>query len=349
MKPEHVVGAFLLGLTGLGLLFILSGPVSTDSLPRTGASVPYTEIVRPSGFVNTEGITMAELIGKKVILVDFLTYSCINCQRTFPYLNAWYEKYKNEGLEIVGIHTPEFAFEKDIKNVENAMREFGIVHPIVLDNDYATWNAYGNRYWPRKYLIDIHGNVVYDHIGEGAYEETEMKIQELLKERARVIGDVVAPSVGLASSGVVSEKVVAQSPETYFGSLRNEYLANGNRVNGVQKFSIPDSLLENALYFGGVWNVQGEYAEAVREARVAYRFRAKEVYVVAEAAVSTDVRVYLDGVLVIDSAGADVSDGSLLRVKESRLYKIIRLEGAEEHTLELEADPGVRFFAFTFG
>jgi cytochrome c biogenesis protein CcdA/thiol-disulfide isomerase/thioredoxin len=147
----------------------------------------YNEIVDPSGFVNTDPITIGELIGDKVVLIDFWTYSCINCQRTLPYLTSWYEKYRDTGLEIVGIHTPEFAFEKNTDNVIEAANKFGITYPIVLDNDYATWGAYKNQYWPHKYLIDIDGFIVYDHIGEGAYEETEAKIQELLEERSEVL------------------------------------------------------------------------------------------------------------------------------------------------------------------
>jgi thiol-disulfide isomerase/thioredoxin len=135
-----------------------------------------------SGYINThDGFRLSEIVGKKVVLVDFWTYSCINCQRTQPYLNAWYKKYKDAGLEIVGVHTPEFAFEKDRANVVAAVEKFGITYPVVQDNDYQTWGTYGNRYWPRKYLIDIDGYIVYDHIGEGGYEETEEKIQELLR------------------------------------------------------------------------------------------------------------------------------------------------------------------------
>jgi len=142
---------------------------------------PAQEISTPDGFVNTDSISIGELIGKKVILVDFWTYSCINCQRTTPYLNAWYEKYHDQGLEIIGLHTPEFEFEKDYNNVKAAVEKFGIKFPVVLDNDYSTWAAYRNQYWPRKYLIDIDGYIVYDHIGEGAYDETEAKIQEALR------------------------------------------------------------------------------------------------------------------------------------------------------------------------
>lgn len=209
------------------------------------AGTPYTEIANPAGFVNTPSITMKELIGKKVILVDFMTYSCINCQRTFPYMVAWYGKYKDMGLEIIGIHTPEFAFEKNIDNVRSAMKRFGITYPVVLDNDYGTWHAYKNNYWPRKYLIDIHGNVVYDHAGEGNYEITEMKIRELLDERAKVLGQASSKSGSdLAVHNLTETQTFAQSPETYFGALRNEYLANGiQHRTGVASICNPEGYI----------------------------------------------------------------------------------------------------------
>lgn len=147
------------------------------------------EITTPNGFINTDGITVSEFIGKKVILIDFWTYSCINCQRTIPYLNSWYEKYEKEGLIILGVHTPEFEFEKDYNNVVKAVEKFEIKYPVILDNDYSTWTSYKNRYWPRKYLIDIDGFIVYDHIGEGAYNETEEKIVELLSEKDKLLNN----------------------------------------------------------------------------------------------------------------------------------------------------------------
>lgn len=157
--------------------------------PKT-CEQPAQKIVNSSGYVNTGGepITIKEFIGKEVILVDFMTYSCINCQRTFPYVTAWWEKYKDEGLQVIGIHTPEFDFEKKKTNVVRAMEKFGIEYPVVLDNAYGTWRSYENHYWPHKFLIDIHGCIVYDHIGEGAYRQTEQVIQRLLEERARVLG-----------------------------------------------------------------------------------------------------------------------------------------------------------------
>ena len=158
---------------------------------KAGMYVLSPEIVNPSGFVNTNGkpITFGEFKGKKVVLVDFWTYSCINCQRTLPYLKTWYDKYHNQGLEIISIHTPEFAFEKVEENVDNAVQNFGLAYPVVLDNEYSTWNAFGNRFWPRIYLIDIDGYIVYDHAGEGLYDSTEQEIQKALAERALLIAD----------------------------------------------------------------------------------------------------------------------------------------------------------------
>jgi len=181
-----------------------SADVQTMSIQEKEKIYPAAkEIVAPAGFINVDNVKIQDLIGKKVILVDFWTYSCINCQRTLPYLTSWYEKYKDQGLEIIGVHTPEFEFEKKIENVQWAIDKYGIKYPVALDNDYGTWNAYANRYWPRKYLIDIDGYVVYDHIGEGAYDATEKKIQELLRERmvrlnlsGEVAGGMVSPEGG---------------------------------------------------------------------------------------------------------------------------------------------------------
>lgn len=351
MKPEYL-GLALLVLVGGSItgLFLFS-PAPMSATKNDAAGFPYREIVNPAGYVNTDSITFGELIGKKVILFDFMTYSCINCQRTFPYLNAWYEKYKDQGLEIIGIHTPEFAFERDINNVRKAALEFGLKFPLVLDNEYATWNAYGNRYWPRKYLIDIHGNVVYDHIGEGAYEKTERKIQELLAERARVLGESLSVSGSLAASDIENVTVAAQSPETYFGALRNERLGNGvPGVLGERTFALPGNPVRDMLYLGGVWNITEENAETVSEASLLFRFLAKEVYIVGDSDEPVLVEVLLDGMPVGSLGGADVGADGTVTVHESRLYKLIKLDSPEEHILELRVTgSGVRFYAFTFG
>jgi len=316
---------------------------------------PYIEIANPAGFVNTDGktIRIADYIGKKVILLDFMTYSCINCQRTFPYLMAWYEKYQKDGLIIIGIHTPEFAFEKLQKNVEEAMQRFGLDFPIVLDNNYGTWNAYGNRYWPRKYLIDIFGNIVYDHIGEGGYEESEMKIRELLDERAKVLGENMASTASkdLVATAIPKTSIFAQSPETYFGSMRNEYLGNGTPgKRGEQDFTAPLAPKANTLYFSGTWNIDAESAQSVKNSKVIYRYNAGNVYIVASSVEKAELEIYQDGKLISTSAGTDVGEDGILTVEESRLYELVHNEKPGEHTLEIRVKKsGVYLYAFTFG
>ena len=300
------------------------------------------EITTPDGFINTPStssgqatpITIGELVGKKIVLIDFWTYSCINCQRTTPYLNAWYEKYKDKGLVIIGIHTPEFEFEKDYNNVKTAVEKFSIKFPVVLDNDYSTWTAYKNRYWPRKYLIDIDGFIVYDHIGEGAYEETEKKIQEALSERQPLLGE----------SGVISQPLTkeifvqngARSPETYFGSARNNQ----------QK---------NLLFPNDSWDITPEFAQNnFANASIVYTYTARDVFFVAEADMETVIEVLRDGKPLGSEAGTDImktSDGkSILKIKEARLYKIIQGDKSETHKLELRIQkPGLKAFTFTFG
>lgn len=165
-------------LPSLGMEKDINVPTPDSTLTDTVKKYPrYIDFVNPDGFLNSKPFKLADYIGKKIILIEFITYSCINCQRTFPYLQTWHETYKDDGLLVVGIHTPEFAYEQVKENVAAALLKEGITFPVVQDNDYQTWNAYGNRFWPHRYLIDIHGNVVFDHIGEGAYAETEKLIQ----------------------------------------------------------------------------------------------------------------------------------------------------------------------------
>jgi len=315
------------------------------------------ELVAPSGFLNTDGpITIKELIGKKVILVDFWTYSCINCQRTFPYLKAWYEKYKDQGLEIIGVHSPEFEFEKDRDNVAKAIERFGLTYPVVQDNDFATWRAYKNRYWPRKYLIDIDGFIVYDHIGEGGYSTTEMKIQELLTERMEKLGgDVTVLSTGLVDPlGVTVRTGLGKiSPEIYFGGLRNEYLANGAIGKlGLQNLKKPDRVEDEKLYLIGDWDIQKEFSEnKSAKAKIIYRYQAKAVFMVLSADKPIQVKVLRDGKPLGDAAGLDVDDHGFITVQEERLYKIVTDKtNVGFSTLELiMEEPGLKAFTFTFG
>jgi len=311
------------------------------------------QLTDPTGFVNTDAFSLSDFVGKKVVLLDFWTYSCINCIRTIPYLESWYEKYKNDGLVIVGVHTPEFDFEKNYANVAAAVKKFGITYPVVLDSDYGTWTAYGNLYWPHEYLIDLAGYVVHDHVGEGDYPATEAEIQGLLSERANVLG---AGSSAPATSTVAipSENLAGiESPETYFGAMRNEYLGNGTQsVQGAQTLAVPAKLSPNTLYLGGTWDFESEYAtNRSAGAKVVYRYRSAKVYLVADAPGGATVTVLRDGKPIDPSvAGSDVHDGTV-EIKESRLYGIVDdPAGSGEHTLELDIEtPGLDAYTFTFG
>ena len=315
---------------------------------------PYAkEIAEPSGFVNGDNLTIGGLIGKKVILVDFWTYSCINCVRTIPYLNMWYDEYHDQGLEIIGVHSPEFEFEHDISNVREAVRKYGIRYPVVLDNNHATWSAYGNLYWPEDYLIDIDGFIVNRHIGEGGYNETEMEIQALLRERAEALGIRIniTNTTGVPGNAVAVDYSEVGSPETYFGAERNMYLGNGQKsVTGLQTLALPAGLNPNELYLTGAWNFAGQYAETAGRTSVVYRYNAKNVYLVASAGNVTAVTVLLDGKPVpADKAGTDVT-GSVAMVGDERLYSLIQGNEYRSHTLELDIPgPGLRAYTFTFG
>ncbi|HVP96096.1 redoxin domain-containing protein [Methanoregula sp.] len=314
---------------------------------------PYAkEIAEPSGFVNVDNITIASLVGKDVILVDFWTYSCINCERTIPYLNLWYEEYHDQGLEIIGVHTPEFQFEHDIDNVRMAVQKFGIQYPVVLDNNYATWDSYGNKYWPEDYLIDIDGFIVYHHIGEGNYNETEAEIQDLLRERAGALGLNISISnaTSVPSNAVAVNFSDVGSPETYFGAARNQYLANGNAsVTGLQMLAIPPQVQLNGLYLSGTWNFADQYAENTGTASIVFPYDAKNVYFVASAKNATAVQVLLDGKPVTDMAGPDVTNGTVT-IQADRLYSLVQGSGYGLHTLELDIpEPGLNAYTFTFG
>jgi len=326
------------------------------------------EFVDPTGFVNTPGSTLTQsgapinlkqYIGKDVILLDFMTYSCINCQRTFPYLTAWYGKYKDQGLIVIGIHTPEFDFEKVYGNVAQAMQRFGITYPVVMDSNYGTWTAYGNQYWPHEYVIDIDGYIAEDHIGEGGYADTETKIQQLLKERDQRLGLTDTVPTGIVNPAGAGQQIEAQSPETYFGSNRNQYLGNGTSgQTGVQNFSLPSNLSLNTFYFSGSWDVQGEYAQGQSTSSgFSYVYSAKNVYFVASASDPKSpviAEVTLDGQPVPASLrGSDVYENNgktYIKVGQSRLYNIISGSDLNNHTLNITAQSaGLQAFTLTFG
>lgn len=342
MKLEVILGLVLVVIFGGLLVFYFFGDMAINNMSLSNSSgfgnfnpkskVRAHEISSPDGFINTGGeeITIGQYKDKKVVLLDIWTYSCINCQRTLPYLNDWYEKYHDEGLEIIGLHTPEFAFEHKIENVEKAVEEFNIKYPVVLDNDYSTWRAYGNRYWPRKYLIDLDGNIVYDHIGEGGYEETEKVIRRMLG-----LDDNFE---SINASGVGDRNV--KSPEVYFGAFRNDLLANGEtRKEGSGSFTFPDKFVLNRLYLDGDWEITREYAKSRSVASIGFRFSAKNVYMVASADEPITVSIYVDGELE-----------KSLEISDEKLYEIFMGDNYGNHDLMIKIpSAGLEAFTFTFG
>ena len=328
--------------------------ISTRAAISTSTQIRgnFVEIADPAGFVNSAPFKLADYVGKKVILVDFIDYTCINCQRTFPYLEGWWTKYQDQGLEVVAIHTPEFAFEKDIKNVTAGARQFGLTFPIVLDNDYATWNAYQNEYWPHKYLIDIHGNVVYDKIGEGGDAAVEAEIVKLLNERMSYLGQ--GGSVNTGTSTMPDYTVQAESPETYFGAARNEYFGNGTPgVAGDDSYATPSELSPNQFNLGGPWHIDQEYAETrAASDTVSYEFTATNMYMIATAPLgsSATATILIDGHSIPATwAGKDVVNGKVT-IDASRLYHLYSNPTLSRHRIDVIFDKsGVRAYTFTFG
>jgi len=312
-------------------------------LPVLGAA---PEFVDTQQWFNTAGdkpLTLRGLRGR-VVLVDFWTYSCINCIRTLPYLKAWDAKYRKEGLTIVGVHTPEFPFEREAGNVEAAISENGIRYPVVQDNEQATWNAYGNQYWPAEYFIDAQGRVRYVHFGEGEYGEKEKVIRELLAEAGRPVKGGDARVHAIAPSPTVT------TPETYLGAARAERFTNPMLSPGSHDFTAPKALPANEFAYHGRWRITLESATAGAGASLDLNFGARRVYLVlGSPGRDRKVRVLLDGQPISSAdAGGDVHGGAV-SVTGQRLYNLVNLPGVGHHVLTLEPEAGVMGYAFTFG
>jgi thiol-disulfide isomerase/thioredoxin len=297
----------------------------SEGLHDFGPAPDFTGI---SHWLNSRPLTLSGLRGK-VVLVDFWTYSCVNCLRTLPFLRAWDKAYRDDGLQIVGVHTPEFAFEHEVGNVRGAVKRLGVRYAVAIDNDFGTWNAYGNQFWPAKYLIDREGHVRFVHFGEGEYAETERVIRSLLAER---------PASALVSAAIAEAMPSrAATPETYLGYQRLMGLANpAVAPRREAPYKLPAELAQNHLAYGGRWRVEAERAVAGRDARLRLRFRAKEVNLVLGG--DGRVQVLLDGRPVRTVA-----------VHGSRLYNLLRLAHVGTGLLELRVDRGVAGYAFTFG
>jgi cytochrome c biogenesis protein CcdA/thiol-disulfide isomerase/thioredoxin len=296
---------------------------------------------------NTPGdrpLSLASLRGH-VVLVDFWTYSCINCIRTLPYLNAWYAKYHRAGFVIVGIHTPEFPFERSASNVQAAIGQNMIRYPVAQDNNYDTWTRYRNQYWPAEYLIDGQGRVRLIAFGEGDYPVKERAIRSLLAENgAHRLGNMSHVAAQAPSAGQIT-------PESYLGSERAEHFANGQITSGVHRYSASRSALSvNQLRYSGNWRITPTAATALSGGSLELRFRARRVFVVlGSPGMVRPVRVLLDGRPIPSSlAGSDVR-GGFLRVSFDRLYRVVSLPRVQTHQLTLLFAPGVSGYSFTFG
>ena len=356
-NPYVVAGALI--IIALAVVFLMSTKApqegaSADTAIKAGLYTPAPNLSGIDGYLNVEeGFNLDDVRGK-VVMVDFWTYSCINCIRTLPYLTAWDEKYRDEGLVIIGVHTPEFEFEKDYENVKAAVEKHGIKYPVVLDNSFSTWRAYSNRFWPHKYLIDKDGFIRYDHIGEGSYDETEKVIQELLAERNNGTGSGGSVSVNATDVDFVQ----INTPEIYFGykfalPSRN-YLGNaeGFRPGENVTYSLPQDIELNRAYLDGTWKNTEDYMELVSEkGKVVLKYEAKVVNIVA--GMPANLTFTLDGKnLTADELGSDASleNGQATAVVEGQdLYGLVDDEYSQR-TLEIEADgKGFRIYTFTFG
>ena len=335
----HGIGARAADLAAAGE--VASRP--TSGLPVLGEA---PEFVGNERWFNTPGdrpLTLASLRGR-VVLVDFWTYSCINCIRTFPYLKAWDARYRKDGLTIVGVHTPEFPFEREAGNVENAIGENEIRYPVAQDNEQATWNAYGNQYWPAEYFIDADGRVRYAHFGEGEYEEKEKVIRELLAEAGDKVGAKKTDVSAVAPSATVT------TPETYLGAARAERFTNPELSPGTHDFKAPAGLGENEFAFHGRWRIALDSATAADGASLDLDFGARRVYLVlGSPGRERQVQVLLDGKPIAPGdAGADVEEGAVT-VSSHRLYDLVDLPAVGHHVLTLKPERGVEGYAFTFG
>jgi thiol-disulfide isomerase/thioredoxin len=330
----------------------MAGPGGDGTDLSVKGAPPLTGVVE---WLNSQPLTQEQLKGK-VVLIDFWTYSCINCLRALPYVRAWSEKYKDQGLVVIGVHTPEFAFEKILKNVRSAVTDLKIGYPVAVDNDYAIWRAFGNQYWPAHYFIDTEGQIRHYHFGEGEYDESERVIQKLLAEagKANVSADLV--SVNANGAQAPSDTANVMSPETYLGYERaqNFVSPNGAVPDARSDYSAGAPRL-NEWGLSGEWTIYNEHATLEKQGgSIVYRFRARDLHLVLGPAPDGQpirFQVTIDGAAPGTSHGTDVDSNGMGVVTTQRLYQLIRQEGAiTERDFEIRfLDPGAHAYAFTFG
>lgn len=365
IKSAIIMGAVVTGaIVGLGIYFAsleqANQDTGTQSYPSPiNSSIDKShfkkapELQGIAGYINIDSDDLKERIKGKVVLYDIWTYSCINCQRTLPHITAWDEKYSEQGLVIIGIHSPEFEFEKDISNVKLAVEKFGIKYPVILDNDMKIWDSFENHYWPRKYIADDQGYIRYDHIGEGAYDDTEKIIQQLLEERAKNLGLKSTTPQPLVD--IKEEQFGAKTPELYFGynyaSGRNQFgNPEGFNPNNDVRYLIPEKLQQDNFYLAGTWkNLSDRMILISDNGRIVLPYTAKQVNIVASG--DSELLILLDGkTLDPTKYGSDVTQNGKITTSNSRLYNIIKNTESESHVLEIQVKkPGFEIYTFTFG
>jgi thiol-disulfide isomerase/thioredoxin len=343
---------------------ITSDPNSKDDNSNVKLSMDKSEFKKApefsgiTSYINTNETKLSDLKGK-VVLVDFWTYSCINCIRTLPYLVDWNQKYSDKGLVIVGIHSPEFEFEKNIDNVKQAVTRFGIKYPVLLDNDHGTWNAFQNSYWPRKYLLDSEGYIRYDHIGEGGYVETENAIRNLLAEKSNQQGTEISnlnqTKLNVPEVASVDFNQI-KTPELYFGyQYARDQLGNTQGFNPEKavNYTIPSPYLKpNLIYLQGLWKNNPDSMELVGpQGKIMLSYSAKSINIVAggkgELAVKEDGK---DNKTNNPFKGNDVDADGMFSIDGQRLYNIANHTNYGEHQIEIDAKgPGFKIYTFTFG
>jgi thiol-disulfide isomerase/thioredoxin len=334
--------------------------VSLFSSLRSAGSLPVEGHVPgfdgATGWLNSPPLTAAGLRGK-VVLVDFWTYTCINWLRTLAYVRAWAERYEDQGLVVVGVHTPEFPFEREIENVARAADEMNVAYPIAVDSDYAVWRAFANHYWPAVYIADADGRIRHHQFGEGGYGECEMVVQRLLREAGR--DGVAEDVVSVAAEGFEAQADWAnlQSPETYLGYDQGSNFASPGRLqlDEPRTYAVPDSLKLNQWALSGEWMLERRACVLNRaDGAIAFRFHARDVHLVMsprERGTAVPFRVTVDGQPPRDAHGLDVDEDGRGTVVHPRLYQLIREPGAiadRTFLITFEA-PGVEAYVFTFG
>ncbi|MBI2649701.1 redoxin domain-containing protein [Candidatus Woesearchaeota archaeon] len=339
-------------------------PDISQAQPQSNPNEQNTKYPRAPDFagierwINSEPLKIEQL-RDKVVLVDFWTYTCINCIRTLPYLKEWDKKYRDKGLVIVGVHTPEFEFEKKYENVLKAVNDYQLKYAVAQDNNYATWSVYQNRYWPHKFLIDVDGYIRYDHIGEGAYEETEKMIQLLLKERMEKLRqkDGIEAEMSKPTEAIEVNFSSVKTPEIYFGYKFDRGNLGYQNIppDSIVDFKFPLNPFRNFVYLSGKWKYNADNMELIDdEGEILLVFDAKNVNIVAGSENSSEAFVFLDNEFENKkNKGSDIfikENKSISSINEFKLYNIASAENYGSHALNINvAGKGFKIYTFTFG